>query len=119
VGGKRAMAAAAALLVALALTGCGRITVVGSALTRGPSGTPSRPLPGATVEAVATSSGAIVARVRTAPDGGFLLELERGFYTVVLLPPAGGVGPSERVVAGVGRYAPAIDRHLHLVLVFR
>jgi hypothetical protein len=60
-----------------------------------------------------------VARVRIAPDGSFSLALERGFYTVVLLPPAGGVGSSERVVAGVGRYAAAGERHRHLVLVSR
>lgn len=118
--GRKQPLAVATLLVALALllAGCGRITVIGSALTQGPSGTPSRPLAGATVEALAGSS-VVAARVRTAPDGSFSLALERGFYAVVLLPPAGGVGPSVGVLVGVGRYAPAYARRLHLVLVTR
>ncbi len=117
--GKRPVAVATLLVaLSLALMGCGRFTVRGNALTAGPSGTVSRPLFGATVEALARS-GAVVARTRTAANGDFALKLGRGFYTVVLLSPAGGVGTSEVVFAGVGRYASAGYRRLHLVLVSR
>ncbi len=117
--GKRPVAVATLLVaLCLALAGCSRFTVRGSAMTGGPSGAPSRPLFGATVEALA-ASGVVVARTRTAANGDFSLKLGRGFYTVVLLGPAGGVGTSEVVFAGVGRYASAGERRLHLLLVSR
>jgi hypothetical protein len=91
--------------------------VVGGLVIRTSFGSPSQPLFGATIEALAPS-GRVVQRVHTAPDGSFSLALERGFYTVELLPVTGGRGPSEQVVVGVGRYAPAHDRRVHLVLVW-
>jgi hypothetical protein len=112
------LAIATTILVsgAVLLVGCGRLTVSGTLVIHSGFGAPSQPLYGSTVAAI-SSSGRVVEQVRTAPDGSFTLTLEKGFYTVELLPLVGGVGPEERVVVGVGRYVPGRDRSVHLLLV--
>lgn len=115
-GARLAIATTILISGAVLLVGCGRLTVSGTLVIHSGFGAPSQPLFGSNIAAI-SSSGRVVEQLRTAPDGSFTLMLEKGFYTVELLPLVGGVGPREQVVVAVGRYVSGRDRSVHLLLV--